>query len=337
MKKIILFVSFLFIMDSYSISLLRSAPKNKEISMKLEQFYQNKKILVTGGCGFIGSHLAQKLVELGAIVTIIDDLSTGSLKNIEPFKSKISLLRESIVNQEACNQAVKDNDIIFHLAAFISVPGSVKDPVSCHNVNVNGTFNLLEAAKKHHVSRFVFSSTSSVYGARETTCFESDTNLEPISPYGVTKLMGEFYCKQFSNLFGVPCVVLRYFNVYGPRQNPHSHYAAVVAKFQYQMERNEPLTVFGDGTQTRDFVHVDDVVEANLMVGMAPAQLVNGQIYNIGSGKSISVLELIENLKQQFPNYSAPLQFQPARDGDVKHTSMNPTKFNRFKNQLLEQ
>lgn len=308
----------------------------KEISMKFESFYHDKKVLITGGCGFIGSHLAQKLVELGARVTIIDDLSTGSLENIQSFKKNVTLIQETIANQDACHRAVKNNDIIFHCAAFISVPGSVKDPVTCHNVNVNGTFNLLEAARHYGIQRFVFSSTSAVYGPCERTCLESDLHLDPISPYGATKLMGELYCKQFALLFGIPCVMLRYFNVYGPRQNPHSQYAAVIAKFQYHMERNEPITIFGDGTQTRDFVHVDHVVEANLLVGMAPKELINGHCYNIGTGRSMSLLELVEEMKKAFPRYTGAIQFKPPRDGDVKHTKMSAEKFQTLKNSVLD-
>ena len=162
--------------------------------MKLEQFYKNKNVLVTGGCGFIGSHIAQTLVTLGANVTIMDNLATGSLNNITDFSDQITFLEQSITDKEQCDAAVTGKDIIFHLAAFISVPGSVKDPLSCHQTNVDGTFNLLQAAKKHGVKRFVFSSTSSIYGPRADICYETDTNYNPISPYGATKLMGELYC-----------------------------------------------------------------------------------------------------------------------------------------------
>lgn len=302
-----------------------------EAHMAFQEFYHGKKVVVTGGCGFIGSHLAQKLVDLGAQVTIIDDLSTGSLENIKPFKDKVRFVQESIVNQDACHRAISGSEIVFHLAAFISVPGSVKDPITCHNVNINGTFNVLEAAKHYGIKRLVFSSTSAVYGPREDVCKESDAHLNPVSPYGATKLMGELYCQQYALLFGVPSVRLRYFNVYGPRQNPHSAYAAVVAKFQYHMERNEQITIHGDGQQTRDFVHVNDVVEANLIVAMAPEEKVSGHCYNIGTGKSISVLELAEDMKKAFPEYNHEPKFEPARDGDVKHTQMSAEKFTNLK------
>ncbi len=304
--------------------------------MKIKQFYENKKVVITGGCGFIGSHLAQKLVELGAQVTIIDNLATGTIDNIQAFKDNVTFLQHSITDKKQCDHAIANHEIIFHLAAFISVPGSVNDPASCHETNVDGTFNILEAAKKYHVKRVVFSSTSSVYGPREDRCYETDTKLDPVSPYGATKLMGELYCKQYTMLYNVPCVMLRYFNVYGPRQNPHSQYAAVVAKFQYHMERNESITIHGDGTQTRDFVSVDEVVNANLLVGMAPQETVAGQIYNIGTGTSVSVLELAEQMKKQYPHYTAATRFETARDGDVKHTQMCAEKYVVLKEKFID-
>lgn len=332
-------LSLVLLVATTTLSAFKLSPPStlsKEACMTIESFYKDKKVLVTGGCGFIGSHIAAKLVKLGAHVTIIDNLSTGSLDNIEPIKNKIRFIQKSITNQDACHRAVSGNDIIFHLAAYISVPGSVKDPAACHNVNVNGMFNMLEAAKQNHVDRFVFSSTSAVYGPREDVCKETDTNLNPISPYGATKLMGEIYCQQYAVLFGVPCAILRYFNVYGPRQNPHSAYAAVVAKFEYHMKRNEQITIFGDGKQTRDFVHVNDVVEANLIMGMAPESKVNRHCFNIGTGTSISVLELAQDMKKEFPEYSyAEPKFEPARDGDVKHTQMSAEKFSQLKTELF--
>lgn len=297
----------------------------------MNQFYKNKKVVVTGGCGFIGSHLAHKLVELGAQVTILDNLTTGSVENIADIQDKVTFIEQSIVDSHACDQAITGNEIIFHLAAFISVPGSVQDPQSCHATNVDGTFNILNAAKNHGIKRVVFSSTSSVYGPREDQCLETDTHLNPVSPYGATKLMGELYCKQFTLLYNVPCVMLRYFNVYGPRQNPHSQYAAVVAKFEYHMKRNEPITIYGDGSQTRDFVHVDEVVHANLLTGMAHKKLVAGEVFNIGTGKSISVLELAQNMKEQYPHYTGTTKFEPARDGDVQHTQMSARKYAALK------
>src|SRR5579872_537299 len=306
---------------------------NERMQMNIEKFYQGKKVLVTGGCGFIGSHLAEKLVALGAQVTIMDDLSTGFAKNIETIKDRVTFLRASIVDQAACEQAVAGNQLIFHLAACTSVPGSVADPVTCHKINVDGMFNLLNAARNHNIERFIFSSTSAIYGPRETACIESD-HRNPISPYGATKLMGELYCTQFMLNFNLPCVMLRYFNVYGSRQNPNSQYAAAVAKFLQQLEANKPITIFGDGLQTRDFVSVDRVVEANLIVGMAPIEKVNGQVFNVATGSSISILSLAQKLKEQYPAYKEEILFLPARSGDVKHTMASVMKFNSLTQEM---
>ena len=179
----------------------------------LKTFYKDKRVVVTGGCGFIGSHLAQKLVALGAYVTIIDTLTAGSMENIAEFNSQVNFIEASIVDPTQCDAAIADNEIVFHLAAFVSVPASVDDPDTCHETNVNGTFNVLQSAKKHGIDRVVFSSTSAVYGPREDRCYETDTLLNPMSPYGATKLMGELYCQQYTMLYNVPCVMLRYFNV----------------------------------------------------------------------------------------------------------------------------
>ena len=335
MNKIIAATILTSLSNAHGFTLDYHPTLSAEAQMKIEQFYKDKNVLVTGGCGFIGSHLAQKLVSLGANVTIIDDLSTGSLDNIAEFKHKITFMKESIVDQAVCDRAAQGAALIFHLAAYTSVPGSVKDPLICHTINNNGTFNVLQAAKQHQVKRFIFSSTSAVYGPREDICYETDTHLEPVSPYGATKLMGELYCKQFALLFDVPCVMLRYFNVHGPRQNPNSQYAAVVAKFKQNIEHHEPITIFGDGMQTRDFVHVHDVVDANLLVGMASEKMVSGQSYNIGSGTSISVLELADAMKKEFPEYTEETKFAPARGGDVKHTQMSGKKFNILKNKFF--
>lgn len=304
--------------------------------INFQTFYNQKKVVVTGGCGFIGSHIAERLVSLGAHVTIIDNLTTGSMANIDHFKHKITLITKNIESPEACHEALAGNEIVFHLAAFVSVPGSVKDPTACHSTNIDGTYHILEAARKHHIKRVVFSSSSAVYGPREDRCSEDDTYLDPLSPYGITKLVGELYCKQYTRHYHVPCVILRYFNVYGPRQNPHSMYAAAVATFQHHMKRNEPITIFGDGLQTRDFIHVNRVVEANLITGMAPERLVAGHVYNIASGRSISILELVNQLKQEHPKYTGIIQFSDARVGDVKHTQADVHKYNQLHEQLFK-
>ena len=270
--------------------------------------YNALPILVTGGCGFIGSHIAEKLVSLGAQVTIIDDLSSGSLAHIKHIQDRVSFMHASITDIQACRQATAGKQIIFHLAALISVPESVLNPALCHEVNVNGTFNILEAARVNKVKRVVLSSSSAVYGNTTAICNEQMA-CNPASPYGFSKRIDELMCQQYSSVYGLETVILRYFNVYGPRQNPNGSYAAVVAKFTEQMKNNAPITIFGDGLQTRDFIHVDEVVNANLTV--ATAHVSQGEIFNIATGHSISLIELIEQLKQEYPAYRGKINFEP--------------------------
>lgn len=291
----------------------------------MELFYKNLPVLVTGGCGFIGSHIVTELVSLGANVTILDNLSTGSLANIEHVKNKVTVIQKSITDKNACIEAAHGKKVIFHLAAFISVPQSMEQPYLCHEINVDGTVNMLEAARINSVERFVFSSSAAVYGFANGTCSEQ-TPTDPQSPYGFSKLIGEYYCKQYALNFGIKTAILRYFNVWGERQNPNGSYAAVVAKFMDQMKHNAPITIFGDGKQTRDFVPVRKVAHANLILSMlAPANA--GQIFNIGTGTSITLLELIDQLKKQFPSYTGDIIFAPTRSGDLKYSAANCSKY----------
>lgn len=292
----------------------------------IKQAYAGKRVLITGGCGFIGSHLAQALIACGAHVTILDNLATGRLENIEPFKQHVTFLRKSITDPHACLEATSNQDFVFHLAAFISVPLSLEQPSLCHQVNVEGTFNMLEAARLNGVKNFIFSSSSAVYGASDTPCSEN-MPCAPTSPYGFAKRIGELYCQQYATAFNLHTVCLRYFNVYGPRQRQDGAYAAVVAKFNECLERNAPITVFGDGTQTRDFVHVDDVVLANLRLGLLPPERMRGEAFNIASGTSITLLELIDTLKKDYPAYTGSTLFAPARDGDVHHSAADCRKY----------
>lgn len=297
----------------------------------LQAFYAGKKVLVTGGCGFIGSHIAESLVELGAEVTIIDNLITGREENIAAFRNAVTYIRGSVTDLALCQAVVKDKDLIFHLAAFISVPQSMEKPLDCHHTNVDGIVNLLESAhSQQQAPRFVFSSSASVYGNTEEPCSEA-TPTNPQSPYAWSKLIGEQYCKQYAQLFGVPTICMRYFNVYGDRQNPHAPYAAAVAKFKYHMERNEPITFFGDGMQTRDFVPVETVAETNLLLGMLPLEDLNGDAYNVATGRSINLFELFDLIKPEYAGYDQPVQFAPARSGDVKHAVADCRKLERLK------
>jgi len=303
-----------------------SSITNTHIVNQLESYYSGTPVLITGGCGFIGSHLATKLVNLGAEITIIDDLSTGCIDNIAHIQDQITFVHASITNIETCLQVTKNKKVVFHLAAFISVPASIKEPHLCHKINVDGTVNLLEAARQNNVEQFVFSSSAAVYGQCEGICKETDTPA-PTSPYGFSKLVGELYSRQYALVFGLNTVMLRYFNVYGPRQNPNGTYAAVVAKFTHNMQHNLPITIFGDGKQTRDFIPVEQVVGANLFLGMCNPEYTRGQIFNVATNNSISLLELIDQLKQNFPHYTGNIQFGPERPGDIKHSTADCSKY----------
>lgn len=298
--------------------------------------YKGVPVLVTGGCGFIGSHVAEKLVELGAEVTILDNLSTGSLENIASVDNKITFIKGDIRDFNTCLIATENKKIIFHLAAFVSVPASTTDPQECHRINVIGTQNLLEAARINNVTRFVFSSTCAVYGESITPCDETKKPA-PTSPYGFSKLIGELYCQEYAQLFNLETVSMRYFNVYGPRQDPQSSYSGVISKFIYNIEHNLPLTIFGDGTQTRDYVPVEKVAEANIVLGISPINLVTNQIFNIATEKIRDLFELIEMLKEKYPFYNNEILFMPARPGDVKHIAADCSKYNNLYNQRLNQ
>jgi UDP-N-acetylglucosamine/UDP-N-acetyl-alpha-D-glucosaminouronate 4-epimerase len=298
--------------------------------------YKNKKVLVTGGAGFIGSHLVEKLVDLDAQVTVLDNLSTGSLENLAHVKASITFIEGDIIDVNLCHNVAHDQDYIFHLAAFISVPESVKNPQRCYQTNILGTLYLLQAAHESQVKRLIFSSSAAVYGNQGATCTE-DMKCKPESPYGYSKLIGECLCREFHKTFNLDTVMLRYFNVYGPRQNPHAPYAGVVAQFRETMQHNKPLSIFGNGTQTRDFIPVEKVVKANLTLGIAPKHRVSGQVFNCAVGKSISLLELIERLKEEFPDFNAEITFNPARPGDITHSRADTSRYQKILTSLVEQ
>ncbi len=222
--------------------------------------------------------------------------------------------------------ACKEQKFIFHHAAYISVPGSIENPTLCHETNVMGTFNLLEAARQNGVERFVFASSAAIYGQREGICDET-MQPHPNSPYGFSKLINEIYAQQYAHNFGLNTIGLRYFNVYGDNQNPHGTYAAVVTKLRYQMAHNLPITIFGDGTQTRDFIHVSEVVDANLTLAQLDPTTTQGQLFNIATGTSISLLTLIDQLKKQHPNYTGEIYFEPRRAGDVTDSRADCSKY----------
>jgi UDP-glucose 4-epimerase len=292
-----------------------------------QEFYNNKRVLVTGGAGFIGSHLVEKLVTLGAKVTVLDNFSTGTLANIKSVAHSVSLYYADVRSSYSCLKATANQEIVFHCAAFISVPESLKHPETCTDVNVNGTECLLNACLKNGVKSFVFSSSSAVYGNKNDFCSETDP-LAPETPYAHSKCGAEALCQKIAKESCMKIAILRYFNVYGDRQNPHGPYGAVVARFKEQIRTGKPITIFGDGHQTRDFVPVADVVNANLNTAMK--QYASGNIFNIGSGESINLFELVEQLKKELKISKTEFSFFPARQGDIIHSKANCEKYKKL-------
>jgi UDP-N-acetylglucosamine 4-epimerase len=299
-------------------------------------------ILVTGGAGFIGSHLVEALLRQGRKVRILDNLSTGKIENLEEATGhrivhlegraksfrKVSLadqgefLRGDISDAEACRQACQGVGYVFHLAALGSVQRSVEDPLATHQANATGTLNMLQTAKEQGVKRFIYASSSSVYGnvssdPEEVKAKEESLPSRPESPYAATKLMGELYCRIFSRLYDFETVSLRYFNVFGPRQDPKSIYSAVIPRFMHALLNESPPVIYGDGDQSRDFTYVENVVQANLLAMEAAA--ISGRVFNIACGQRVSVNDLLSRL-QEISGIIIPAQFEPARSGEVRHS-----------------
>ncbi len=272
-------------------------------------------ILVTGGAGFIGSNLVDRLIELGHQVTIIDNLSTGKK---EYLNSKAEFHKLDISNLEKIKPLFQNVDYVFHLAAQPRIQPSIKDPVTSHQNNVVGTLNVLVAAKDNQVNKVIYSASSSAYGDQQKLPLKEDMRPQPKSPYSVFKWVGEEYCKLFSDLYGLSIVCLRYFNVYGSRQSNQGAYATVIGIFLRQAENNQPLTIVGDGEQTRDFTNVKDVVRANLLA-MENDKIGGGEIINIGTGKNYSVNQVAELISNNTANI-------PARPGEVRDTLADISK-----------
>jgi nucleoside-diphosphate-sugar epimerase len=267
------------------------------------------KILVTGGAGFIGSNLVDGLIDEGHEVFVIDNLSSGKKENLN---KKAVFYKADICDLDKILPLFKEIDYVFHLAANPRVIFSAENPIESHKVNVNGTLNVLYASYKNKVKRLIFASSAAVYGNIKKLPLKEDITPNPVSPYGLHKLIGEYYCKLFSNLYNLETVCLRYFNVYGPRMDPNGPYALVIGKFLKLRKENKPLTIYGDGKQTRDFVYVDDVVKANILA-MKSKKVGRGEIINICSGKNYSI------------NYIAKLIggkkiYLSVRKGEIKHT-----------------
>jgi len=280
--------------------------------------------LVTGGAGFIGSHLAGALLQSGLCVRVIDDLSTGYRENLAELRGDLDFINASINDAEALNRALEDVELVFHEAAIPSVPRSVKSPQETHDASVNGTFALLLAARDQKVRRVVYAASSSAYGNQAESPKREDMRPDPLSPYAVAKLLGEYYCRVFTRSYGLETVSLRYFNVFGPRQDPGSEYSGVISRFVRALQISEPPVIYGDGEQSRDFTYISNVVDANLRAAEATAAV--GQVINIGNGKSITINELLEILKELSGKQTVEPQYLPARAGDVRHSLADPTQ-----------
>lgn len=279
-------------------------------------FYTNKKVLVTGGAGFIGSHICEKLVELQAKVTILDNFSTGTWQNLAAIKHAITIIEGDITNEYHCREATGDQDIIFHCAAISSVSTCEKQINRCLINNVLGTSVLLNHAQKAGCRRLIFSSSAAVYGNQQTACSES-IPVAPLSMYGVSKVMSEELCSLYSRSYGLPTLALRYFNVYGPRQKTQGDGAGIYAIMEDALKHNKRLYLFGDGKQTRDFVSVQTVVQANLNMAALPDYMLTGAPVNVASGTSTTILGLFERLRTHYPEYGHDLEFLPSRPGDI--------------------
>jgi len=283
--------------------------------------------LVTGGAGFIGSNIVEALLKEGKpIIKVIDNFITGKKKNLDPFLDKIELIEGDIRDKGFMKKICTDVDIILHQAALRSVPRSVDDPVDTNEVNITGTLNVLIAAHECKVKRVVYASSSSAYGDAPVLPKKEDQKPEPISPYAVSKLTAEYYCQVFSKIYGLETVSLRYFNVFGPRQDPLSQYAAVVPKFILAVLKGEPIVVHGDGKQSRDFTYIDNVVQANLKAAMAPG--IAGQVFNVACQERHTVMDIAETV-MKIIGREVELEFTASRKGDVPHTLADISRANK--------
>jgi len=277
------------------------------------------KYLVTGIAGFIGSSIARELVKRGESVRGLDDFSTGKWENIAEIGSEIDFRGVSLLDQAGLASACQGIEYVIHQAALPSVPKSVAEPELTHAVNVNGTLNLLLAARDAGVKRVVYAASSSAYGNIETLPKREDMVPQPISPYAVQKLTGEYYMQAFAEVYALETVSLRYFNIFGPRQDANSQYSAVLAKFITQMQRRESPTIFGDGEQSRDFTYVANAVQANLKACVAPAKEASGRVFNIATGARFSLNQTFEMLRAII-GFSGAAKYAAQRTGDVKHS-----------------
>jgi nucleoside-diphosphate-sugar epimerase len=273
------------------------------------------RYLVTGGAGFIGSNTVEELVRRGHGVVVLDDLSSGKEDNLAEVRSKITFMKGSITDIEVVQKAMVQADYVIHLAARTSVPRSVKDPVDTNRINVDGTLNVLVAARDNKVKRIVFAASSSAYGDTSTLPKSEDMQPVPISPYGVSKYVGELYAQTFGRCYGPENVCLRYFNIFGPRQDPDSPYSGVLSRFSTAFLDSASPVVFGDGEQTRDFTFVENAVQANLLACEAPSA--SGRTFNIGTGHAVSLNQVLQMLGKT-SGKTLETKYEPPREGDIR-------------------
>ncbi len=276
------------------------------------------KVLVTGGTGFIGSNLAEELIRQGARVSIIDDLTTGFQENLDDIEGDFDFIKGDINDDAALSKAIEGAEVVFHQAALPSVPRSVEDPVETHRVCVDGTFNLLVKSKATGVRRFIYAASSSAYGDQPTLPKVETMRPDPLSPYAVAKLTGEYYCRAFNNVYGLETLSLRYFNVFGPRQNPASMYSGVISRFIDSVMTGKPATFYGDGEQSRDFTYISNVVNANIQAAQTDKGF--GETINVANGDRITLNKLFDVLRSITNAPDAVAEYQTPRVGDVKHS-----------------
>jgi nucleoside-diphosphate-sugar epimerase len=274
--------------------------------------------LITGGAGFVGSHIATALVDAGARVRVVDDLSTGYLKNLRHIESKIDFIEGSVGDATTLGRALSDVEWVFHEAAIPSVPRSVDRPRESHDASVNATFALLLAARDQKVRRVVYAASSSAYGDQPGLPKSEDMKPAPLSPYAVGKLVGEYYGQVFTNVYGLETVSLRYFNVFGPRQDPGSQYSGVISRFMSALVSGEQPVIYGDGEQSRDFTFVANVVDANLRAAESADAV--GKVINVANGRQVTLNELLEIMKNVTGKSTAAARYEPVRVGDVRHS-----------------
>jgi len=287
----------------------------------------NSRVLVTGGAGFIGSHLCDALIERGHHVVCIDNLLTGKMENIDHLmdEPRFTFMKEDLRDISACHEAVKECEIVLHQAALGSVPRSISDPISTNEINITGSLNILVAARDAGVSRFIYAASSSTYGDSASLPKVEDVIGKPLSPYAITKYVNELYAAVFSDLYGMKTIGLRYFNVFGPRQDPDGAYAAVIPRFVKELIQHKSPQIFGDGEQSRDFTYIENVVHANLQCMKVENEEAFNQVYNVACGEKTTLNELFQTLKKELVEFDSEItgidsvHVEP-RIGDVRHS-----------------